>query len=183
MSVKLSVKIQHIINHMLDYQRMNGIVEQCMTNVQTLYDIITSNIESTIKVGTKYEIKVKPCIILSHDGESNITEVVSQHVILDVDGLEIDPSYETLSLKNAIYFKDYREFMDFLSERSKKSLDESVGIKTILEGYITAVGLSDRMNNGEFLISDKQFYDNQLDYVIKKMKETFLCSPVHNDII
>ena len=176
MSVKLSRELQNIINYMLEFQRINGIVSECMTNVQILYDIVNSNVNQ-FKDGTKYDIKVKPYIVLSSD---DVCKIVSQHVILDINGLRIDPSYETTSLKNRIYFKDFKEFMDHLSDNSKKLLDESFDLKTILEGYVNSVNISERMNKGEFMISNKQYYDNQFDYIAKKLNKAFIHSLINS---
>jgi len=54
--------------------------------------------------------------------------------------------------------------------------------KTISE-FINFTKLAERINNGELLICDKKFYDNQADYIESIIKKLKLSIAVYSSLV
>jgi hypothetical protein len=151
----------NIVLSMMEFQKINNIKNQCVTNVQYLYDCVKMNHKS-------WNVKVKPVIVLSiDDNETKMLRFVSGHLILLLDNNEtiIDPSYDVFSLKNKSYFDNVKDFLDNFDDNSKAFIKEN--LKKIICDFVDFAKLAERINNGELLICDEEFYNNQADYVEK----------------
>ena len=77
--------------------------------------------------------------------------------------LIIDPSYDVHSLRNKYYFDNVKDFNNTF--RGSLSLP-----KDIITKFIRFIKYAEEINNGQLLVCDKEFYNNQADYVEQKLK-------------
>lgn len=154
-----TILLANIILSMREYQEKECIKNKCVTNSQYLYNFIK-------KISSSTNVTVKAVIVLSHDKELDTTTCVGGHlvVILDDNTEEetiIDASYDVFSLKNKLYFDNIKDFMHILKKEDKYLFKKSIC------DFIEFIKIADKINNGELLNSDKQFYNNQRDYIEK----------------
>jgi hypothetical protein len=151
----------NIINSMRKFQEVNLIKKQCITNSQYLYDIIISN-----RYFTRDEIRVKAVIVVSSDEELDTFTFVGGHLVLVFDdGSIIDPSYDIFSLKNRSYFDNIKDVMDSFKNEDKELL--KTNFKKGFVDHIHFMKIAEQINSGECLITEKQFYNDQADYIEK----------------
>ena len=156
-----------IIKNMLQFQKQRGVKNQCMTNTQFLYDCLRHS---------GFVVKVKACLVLSIHNDviedenvyyssncggdgSSITTII--HLVVDVNGSILDPSYDVASLKDARYFDSiasYRAAVKLLPIEHKH-------MKETISRFMEFLNLARRMNAGELLIADKKHYNEQADFV------------------
>jgi hypothetical protein len=161
--------IIEITSCMYKFQKLNNITKQCVTNVQFLYDIIK----------IKYSnVKVVPVIVLSKN--LNQTNLVDGHLILvfEHENITIDPSYEIKILKNVHYYYKIKE----LIKDTDVTNDNKYIIKKIIDTFLKFQKLADRINNNEFIICNKDFYNNQADYIQKKLNIEFKKAKVNTNL-
>lgn len=156
--MELSILISNIILSMREFQKENNIKKQCVTNVQYLCD--------TIKMNTRGNVKAKAVLVFSSDNETETAIFVGGHlvVVLDDDTI-IDPSYDIFCLKNKSYFDNIKDLVDMFD--NKVQLKSKIDIKKLVCDHIHFMKLADQINNGEFLITEKKFYNEQADYIEK----------------
>lgn len=133
-----------IIQHMLDYQKQNGIVGQCLTNTQYLRDCF---------LGNGINAESVPVFALTSDGRCVI------HMIVKVDGEFYDPSYEIQS-KALDYCLTYSEVRKCAPNIRDGGLSLREGVKTFLE----FVDFAKKQNQGEIIVN-KEYYNALADYV------------------
>jgi hypothetical protein len=131
-------KIVSMVLGMREFQKINCIKNQCISNV--LYFIK--------KLDSSNRIKIKPVIVVSFDDETNIFKIIGGHLIVVLkDGeLVIDPSYDVDSLKNKSYFGTIEDFI-----KGVPSIEESK-LKQIIGYFLEFVKIAEQMNNDEFFI-------------------------------
>lgn len=144
--------IATVILIMREYQKKHDIKDQCLTNTQFAYDCWKHN-------GVP-SVKAKAVIALGENDEGDLVLVMG-HAILSVDGLYFEPSYQVFSLKNVAYYDSIKDLKDSVSNAILKRYD----LRQILKHHISFVKLAEGINNGELLICDKKYYDDQADYV------------------
>lgn len=142
---------EEIVSVMHEYQKTNNITKMCLTNVQYLYDSMNSS-----------GIKVKPIavIVLIPDKENEILRICN-HVVLKYNNKIVEPSYEIGSLENTLYYEDYSKLPEYLK-------NDRETIKKTLKNHIDFINYTKRMETGDFIITDKDYYNKQADYVEKK---------------
>jgi len=155
----LPILISNIILSMREFQKENNIKSQCVTNTQYLYDIIKNNSSIT-------NVKAKAVYVFSNGAETTTGHFVSGHlvVVLD-DGTIIDPSYDVFCLKNKSYFDNIKDLMDRFDDKNK--LNTKIDIRNMVSQHIHFMKLAEQINNGELIITDKKFYNDQADYIEK----------------
>ena len=133
------------------YQKENNIKDKCMTNCQTLLDILRDyyNIKGA---------KSRACICVGFTEVGEIRTVVDRHLVVEVEGEIIDPSYCVDNLKNKKYYYKYIDFMN--------KYHYLVSIKKF-EGFKKR---ADEMNNNKFLVCDPSYYDNQFIYMLDRRR-------------
>jgi hypothetical protein len=151
-------KIQLFIKHMIEYQKNNNIKGQCITNAQYLYDYINHNFPNI-------NPKAKAVVCLGNDNENNITKCIC-HMVIMIDDIIYDPSYEIISLNDIYYFGNMKSFSSYI--KKIPLFPEDIYLKTV-SNFIEFIKLADKINEGGLLVCDKDFYNNQADYVEKKM--------------
>uniref|UniRef100_A0A6C0LE21 Uncharacterized protein n=1 Tax=viral metagenome TaxID=1070528 RepID=A0A6C0LE21_9ZZZZ len=151
--------ISNVVIGMREFQRINCIKNECVTNVQYLYDCF--------KINSASAIKAKPVIVVSIDDETQTFICVGGHLIILLDDNEtiIDPSYDVFSLKNKSYYDNIKDLMDSFNNESKEILKQI--FQKSISKFLEFIKLADRINNGELVICDKKFYNNQADYIEK----------------
>jgi hypothetical protein len=144
--------VDKILNAMYTYQRDNLITSQCVTNTQYMYDLMKNKYPQE-------DIKTVPVICYAEHDEEQCCVVVA-HVVVECNGSVIDPSYETVS-QNCSYIFTLQEFLKRVPQLQYKWK------RTIIEKFVDLSKLTERINNGEFVICDKEFYKEQHFFVEK----------------
>ena len=147
--------LRKVIDLMLEYQKAKGVVEQCMTNTQYLYDCIKQNLPSEA-----HKFRAEPCIVVAKT-EDEHTILHINHFVIRFEGHIIDASYEVYSQKEKKYCFTIAEFMKTIEglEMPQEQMKE------VVSHHITFLRLAKRMNDGELLVCDKEFYNAQADYI------------------
>lgn len=149
--MNIDYRISTIVEYMRKYQKKHNVKGACMTNTQYLYDCVR-HIDPYVKA--------KAVMVVS-DGY----KICAGHLVLVLgDGKTlIDPSYEIYSQKNNLYCDNIKciDFND--DERELK--------RNTLKDYIKFVGFAKKINDGGLLIHDKEYYNNQANYVEKLLKK------------
>ena len=163
--------LKSVINTMMEYQKINNIKGECITNTQILYDIIKA-IEPTL------DVKIKAVIVVAND--DNITYCVKGHLVLVVDNGKkvLDPSYEVASYENSNYLTNVNTFIKFLknnyNKKQQTELFNSCGkLPSIIESHIRFVNFANRMNDGDFY-RYVDYYNNLFNYIQEKHKHQFI---------
>jgi hypothetical protein len=156
--MEYSILIANIILSMREYQKENNIKNQCVTNAQYLYDIIKTNSNSNVKT--------KAVFVFSHNNEEDTNIFVSGHLIVILnDETIIEPSYDIFCLKNISYFDNIKDLVNIFDDKVK--LKSKIDIKKLICDHIHFMKLSDQINNGELIITEKNHYNKQADYIEK----------------
>lgn len=153
-----SIFIANIILSMREYQKENNIKKQCVTNAQYLYD--------TIKMNSNSNVKTKAVFVFSNNNEEDTAIFVGGHLIVILDDETIiEPSYDIFCLKNISYFDNIKDLVNIFDD--KVCLNSKIDIKKLIYDHIHFMKISDQINNGEFIITDKKHYNKQADYIEK----------------
>ena len=149
-------KIRKLLDLMHEYQRINKINGECVTNVQYLYDTINFNYPNL-----EYKPKVKAVICFYQDLKKH-TNVINIHMVIMMNNKNlIDPSYEINSLENVLYFDSIKEFIDVIGKEFMKT----ISIKDFIEKFLHFKDIEETINNGDCLIVNKKYYNNQADHI------------------
>jgi hypothetical protein len=164
-----------IVDAMHQYQRKHNIKKQCITNTQYLYDSIKASFPCL-------DVKTKAIIgfrnndkILGVDEKSQKkyvnreTYTVVHMVVLIDDKIIFDPSAEINDMEDLDYVG--REFKGLIKTLRELGMCEEM-INTLIKQYMLFLGYEKKMNNGEGLVVDRQYYNNQADYVEETMMKT-----------
>jgi len=153
-----TILIANIILSMREYQKENNIKKQCVTNAQFLYD--------TIKVNSIRNVKTKAVFVYSDNNEEDTAIIVGGHLVVELDDETIiEPSYEIFCLKNKSYFDNIKDLVNIFD--NKVELKTKIDIKKLICEHIHFMKISEQMNNGELIITDKEHYNKQADYIEK----------------
>lgn len=147
-------QIRHFIELMHKYQKENNITKQCVTNVQYLYDIFKCNVNEYFT----FEAVPVMCIGIRNDA----IIIVKGHLVFKIEDRIIDPSYEIDSLENLHIYDNIKLFIDALSVN--EALHDFVK-KDIITTFLTFKSFADQINSGGLVITDKDYYNKQADYV------------------
>lgn len=144
-----------ILFPMLEYQKSNNIKGQCITNVQFLYDRITKNSKH---INPKARAVI--CFYNDHDIKASIFIV---HMVIIINDEVVDPSFEIYSKEGVKYFDNWStlEYNIKIPDNLKHGL---------LSNLLKFIKLSDEINNGGLIITDKDFYNKQADYIEAQRK-------------
>ena len=154
-------QLKRVICHMRNFQKHTDVKGQCVTNAQFLFDIIKGN-----RIGSA---TAQAVIAISRDLEANTIQCMSGHVIIVLvvndTVIRIEPSYEVFCNENTTYFYNIKDFMNSVPPSAKEVFTK----KEVFTNFLAFVKLAERINSGELVICDKQFYHDQADYVATKM--------------
>ena len=146
--------LSHMLDKMHEYQRIHDVKDQCCTNVSYLYDILKYNTNLNVKVKSVY-------VLFNYDHETK--GICTGHLCLEIDGVVIDPSYQYSKIKEAIYTESFKKVVKHLQNV------DSVNKSQILNNNLYFTKIANQINNGECLISCKDYYHSQADYCQTKV--------------
>jgi len=146
------IALATVILLMREYQKKHDIKYQCLANTQYAYDCWKRNGVSSVKA---------KAVIALGQNDDGATVLVMGHALLSVDGLYFEPSFQVSSLKNVAYYDSIKDLKDNVSNAILKQHD----LRQSLKDHISFVKLAEGINNGELLLCDKKYYDDQADYV------------------
>ena len=153
-----SILIANIILSMREYQKENNIKKQCVTNSQYLYD--------TIKINSNNNVKTKAVFVFSNNNEEDTAIFVGGHIVVVLDDETIiEPSYDIFCLKNKSYFDNIKDLVNMFDD--KVGLKSKIDIKKLVCDHIQFMKISEQINNGELIITEKEHYNKQADYIEK----------------
>ena len=147
--------ITSIVLLMRYYQKKNNIKGQCVTNSQYLYDNIKQNYPEK-------KIIAKPVIVICNNDIENYSASIIHMVIYDEETKTIyEPSYELDILPNTYYFDSIHSL--------KKSVDNITkeDMLYVIPRFLNFITLAESINNGDLVITNKEFYDKQADFIEK----------------
>ena len=93
-----------ILTKMYDFQREHDITQQCLTNAIFLHSYIKKNMSG-------YDCRLKAVLVVENT-TPNLMIFCSNHMVMEINGRLIDPSYEYHKLANPIYYDSYQDCMD-----------------------------------------------------------------------
>lgn len=154
-----SVKL--FLRHVLDYQKLHHIENECVTNVMYVYDTLKTMGLPVCAKAVYYtwmcplRIKVAVC---------------AGHLILLLDGEKLEVSYEFLNgfMSIGVYTDTLRE----LVEVQHTLKDDKQFLSKSLELHTHFKRLAERINSGELIVSNSEYYHQLHDYVAQKMQKT-----------
>jgi len=150
--------ISNIVVSMRKYQKENNVKKQCVTNAQYLYD--------TMKINLNNNVKTKAVFVFSDNNQEDTAIFVSGHIIVTIDNKTIiEPSYDIYCLENTSYFDNIKDLVSIFDD--KIELKSKIDIKKLIYDHIHFIKISEQINNGEFIITDKKHYNKQADYIEK----------------
>jgi len=152
--------ISKIIRNMLEFQEKYKLNKICITNTQILYDILKSDYFNL-------NPKVKAVYTISKNGVN--IGYTGGHLVIDLNNNIIDCSYDMVS-NNTTYYNNFKDFKDELYKlHNTYNNDDIIDYKNELKNYLKFSKKADKMNNDEFLYTDKESYHKQLNYLEKKL--------------
>lgn len=150
--------ITDIVLLMKKYQKENNIKSQCVTNSQYLYDFIKSNYPEK-------KVIAKPVIVICNNDIEKYSACIIHMVLYDKETKTIyEPSHEIDILPNTHYFDNIHSVRKSVVNLPKNSM--SYVIPQILK-FIT---LAERINIGDLVVTDREFYDKQADFIEKNIQ-------------
>ena len=154
--------IGNITLDMREFQRQNGIKNNCVMNSQFLYNIM--------KRKRINDVKVKAVMVISCNEETNSFTFVGGHliVLLGKDTI-IDPSYDIFSLKNKCYCLDVKEMMENCGEIMQKCNEAKGTVKTSISLFLMMLKIEEKINKGDFgeLLMNIEINKKQAEYIGK----------------
>jgi hypothetical protein len=163
--------IEDIVSFMIDFQSKRNIKNKCMDNSQMLY--------KTLKANSDFNVCVKAKYLFGYSNEVGRYVATGGHLVLEIDGKYIfDPSCPYINWKNKVYCDDLKTIIklvkltlqsdNLLNEKQIEELLKYNRYKFI-DGYVYFSKIADRINNGGFCITDKDYYSDLIDYVNDKL--------------
>jgi len=141
--------MNEFLERIYDYQKVNNIKNQCVTNSQILYQYINSN---------KLGICSCVAVIAVCKINSNHLNICCPHFVIEFNNEIIDPSLEIKILPNNIYYKNYSTFInetfgiDYAGEYSKKKYEKMFNKFQKLATKINTTNKLNRLNT--------EYYEN-----------------------
>jgi hypothetical protein len=168
-------KLQLIVSAMREYQRQNKIKKMCINNTQYLFDLLKVLIP-------EHKVEIKSVIGFCAD-ENGISITITGHLVIYVNNeYVIDPSYDIFKIEHILNsnLQVYANIIDFKNTigdenyrvlyKEKKVMDE----KKLIKDAIQFQRFAKEMNEGRFIITDRDYYDNQADFV-ERLQKADLC--------
>ena len=144
---KLLTKYFNII---IDYQKKNNISCQCLINT-CFYIYCLNHINELI--GNKQDINAIPVIALENN--NNKLSKIYIHVVIKINDIIIDPSYETYL--NVKYYENIDNIKNFLSLNMSK--------QEIKKHFIEFKEITDKINCGSYIVPDQKYFNDLSNYI------------------
>lgn len=149
--------LSEIIERMMQFQKMNGIVKHCMTNTQYLYDCIKASAPGI-------PIKAEAYIVVIEHPEIKTLEIMN-HFALRFEDRVLDPSYEVYSKENKSYYTTIADLMGAVEDGYFEMIGSKHLLRESISNHVDFLGIAKAINDGEFRVCDKEYYHAQADYV------------------
>lgn len=149
----MNTTIYELIVKMREYQKKHNITRECITNTQYLLDNMKTNGMDNVKA---------QAVIVVGQRDGDIIVYGGHIVVVDDEENIYEASYELSSLDKKRYYNNFKDFMDFSKEIGSESLK-----KQTLTEFLKFTKNANRINSGEGLICNKQYYHKQANYVDK----------------
>ena len=128
--------ISEILDAMIEYQKVNNITRECISNCVYLMDTVNNYYRSKI-------LKIKAVYAFWFDKDRD-TYIICRHMVLEIVGtdIRIDPSYEVFKNKPK-YFSTMKEYKDFSQN------DKRLHNKKVYEDWIEFIKIANKLNDDE----------------------------------
>lgn len=147
-AAKLLFKYFNII---IDYQKLNNITCQCVANTTTFY-LYLSHINNMLKLNKN--IKIIPVIAIQ-DKKENLIKKCYIHVVIKLEDIIIDPSYETYL--NVKYYENINNV--------PKMTHLNISDKDLFNNFMELYEITNNINNGILILPDHTYFDNLSNYI------------------
>ena len=151
--------ILNISKHMCHYQKTHNIKGECLANVSYLLNNIKLNFPS-------FKAKARAVLVAFYDKETDCLRSIN-HVVIDLgNGDLLDPSHEINSIPDTDYCLNFNVFYKSYGQCvhiDKKILNSR--FKELIELCIRFEKHADDINNGEWIVADKDTFNKQADYI------------------
>jgi hypothetical protein len=113
--------MNEFLERIYEYQKINNIKNECVTNAQILYQYINANNLGDCSCNA---------VIAVCEINSNHLNICCPHFVVEFNNGIIDPSFEIKILPNNIYYKDYSTFINetfgigYTGEYAKKKYEK-----------------------------------------------------------
>ena len=155
--------IKRLVLYMHLYQKQHNIKGECTTNCQYLYDCIKNSFPYI-------NVTIRAVCVLSKYQNRHAYTVGHLVIILNINKKKylFDPSYQICCHQEKRYFYDFNKFVkEFCDSYLLTDKDE---FKRLLNLHINFIKKADKINNNNSnmaYVHNKEFYNNQADYIEK----------------
>ena len=157
MNKEFETVINDVVRRMLEYQRDNAVKRKCVDNAQIVYDFITNNFP-------EIDCKIQCCIVVYWEKDTNILKtVIGHHRVVINNEWFVDPSYETYEMTDCSYFTTFKEFSLCTKGLVDPTIDYKPMLKERLPEFLGHLKIAERINKGEFVITDRRYYNKVCD--------------------
>jgi hypothetical protein len=141
---------------MNEYQKKKGVKGECIQNASYLYGFI----KNLFKNENIERIKIKP-VIAVYKREYNDEKVVALHIhmIILIDDMVIDPSYEINHYEKKAYYDNWSVFISDIPDQKNN--------KKLLMNYLSFGKNAERIMKYNGLILNEKIYREQIEYITK----------------
>ena len=137
-----------VVQTMYRYQRDNNSTRECIANTQYLRDcIVHSGQEATAKA----VFALYKCGGLTH---------VNVHMVVDVDGIVVDPSYEVAQYHPIYCYKIHQ-----LPSNFRKEETSGLSREEVITMFLEFMNYAKDINDGVSLVTDLNYYNGQADFI------------------
>ncbi len=154
------------VSAMHEYQKINNIKRQCITNTKYLFDCI--------KLNKSLDIKATATLVIGQRSgypEKHI-RIIGWHMVLLINGELIDPSYEVDSMINKKYFYTYKDYIEYINSLELDNYKEEVNVRSLFNDFVDIAKL---INADKYYSINTEYYDKQAEYVDENVEEFREC--------
>ena len=133
-----------------------------MTNSQYIYDCLRGSGVDSARVTATLVVK----IIEDYTIWTNV------HLVVLVNDVIVDASYDVASVKDKKYCFTIAEWLEYVKEIPMSPMnlkDIMSNNKYIIEQFVKFLDIAKRINAGGLLVADKEYYNQQADFVEKAL--------------
>lgn len=149
--MSIEIGVSKFVKKMYAYQKKNDIKHKCLTNTQYLHD--------SMKISGVH-VKAKAVISFHRKGKDTI---ITNHILVQLpDGTMLDPSYD-IGSENVKYYETIESASNLLNE-----MNEELTKREFVKLFIRFIEYAEKINSGEIVITDKDYYNNLADFMENK---------------
>jgi hypothetical protein len=139
-----------LLNLMHNFQKLNKVNKQCITNTQYFYDNFIMNYPT---------LPIHAMAVICLVGTRTII-----HMVIMINDTIYDPSYEIHSLNDVLYFNNIKDYMNNITIDSRNKIG-----KLVVKEFIEFIEIAKLINNKKHIIADNKYYHSQADYVLNNI--------------